>query len=91
MDGEVLLVGDAVSGFRPHTGPGTNQAAYHALLMVKVFGNDMEMGDAQEAIMEYARHMNDAKKRMGNWSQFGRDREQAWHSENSGGVKKDTD
>jgi 2-polyprenyl-6-methoxyphenol hydroxylase-like FAD-dependent oxidoreductase len=38
MDGKVILVGDTVSGLRPHTGAGTAQAAMSALLLKKVFG-----------------------------------------------------
>lgn len=70
MDGKLLLVGDAVAGFRPHTAASTNQAAYYALLLEKMFKGEIEMGDAQEVIMEYAQYMSEAGKRMGNRSQF---------------------
>lgn len=93
MDGRLLLVGDAVAGFRPHTAASTNQAAYHALLLEKVFAGEMEMDDAQDAIMLYARHMSDAGKRMGNRSQFRNSGEQVgqFGVPTSSGVKKDTD
>ena len=35
MDSKVLLVGDALAGFRPHVGSSTAQAALHALLVEK--------------------------------------------------------
>jgi 2-polyprenyl-6-methoxyphenol hydroxylase-like FAD-dependent oxidoreductase len=93
MDGKLLLVGDAVAGFRPHTAASTNQATYHALLLEKVFGGEMEMREAQEAIMQYAGHMSDAGKKMGNRSQFRKSGEQVGQSEATilSGVKKDTD
>lgn len=93
MDGKLLLVGDSVSGFRPHTAASTNQAAYHALLLEKVFEGEMEMKDAQKAIMQYARHMSDAGKRMGNRSQFRDSGEQVgqFGVPTSPGARKDTD
>jgi 2-polyprenyl-6-methoxyphenol hydroxylase-like FAD-dependent oxidoreductase len=70
MDGKLLLVGDAVAGFRPHTAASTNQAAYHALLLEKVMRDEISLEENSDAVMEYARHMSEAGKRMGNRSQF---------------------
>jgi 2-polyprenyl-6-methoxyphenol hydroxylase-like FAD-dependent oxidoreductase len=70
MDGKLLLVGDAVAGFRPHTAASTNQAAYHALLLENVMKGEISLGEELAAVMEYARHMSEAGKRMGNRSQF---------------------
>ena len=93
MDGKLLLVGDAVSSFRPHTTASTDQAVYHALSLEKVFGGEMEMKDAQDAIMQYARHMGDAGKRMGNRSQFRDSGKQAgqFGVSTSPGMRKDTE
>jgi 2-polyprenyl-6-methoxyphenol hydroxylase-like FAD-dependent oxidoreductase len=35
---KVILIGDSLAGFRPHTAASTNQAAYHALLLGRWFG-----------------------------------------------------
>ena len=70
MDGKLLLVGDAVAGFRPHTAASTNQAAYHALLLEKMMSGKIDLAEESEAVMEYARYMSEAGKRMGNRSQF---------------------
>ena len=59
MSGKLLLVGDAVAGFRPHTAASTDQAAYHGLLLEKVFGGELQIDKAQEGIMEYAQHMSE--------------------------------
>lgn len=69
MEGKLLLVGDAVAGFRPHTAASTNQAAYHALLLERVMSGDMSLGENLEAVMEYARQMSEAGISMGQRSQ----------------------
>ena len=33
MDGKVLLIGDALAGFRPHTVASTSQAAFDAMVL----------------------------------------------------------
>jgi hypothetical protein len=91
MDARLLLVGDAVAVLRPHTAASTNQAAYHALLLEKVFEGEMKMEEAQEAIMHYARHMSDAGIRMGNRSQFRDSRERVGQGSSSNGPWKDAD
>jgi 2-polyprenyl-6-methoxyphenol hydroxylase-like FAD-dependent oxidoreductase len=70
MDGKVLLMGDALAGFRPHPAASTNQAAYQALSLEKVMKGEVEKEEAVEAFMEYARYMSEYAKRMGNRSQF---------------------
>jgi len=71
-DGKVLAVGDAVAGFRPHTAASTSQAAYHALLLEKVFKNDMSWGEWQDEVLNYARRMQKSGVEMGDRSQFGK-------------------
>jgi 2-polyprenyl-6-methoxyphenol hydroxylase-like FAD-dependent oxidoreductase len=73
MDGKVILVGDAVSGLRPHTGAGTAQAAMNALLLKKVFDKDggMSMRDWEKSIVEWATFVQKIGVQMGNLSQFG--------------------
>jgi 2-polyprenyl-6-methoxyphenol hydroxylase-like FAD-dependent oxidoreductase len=70
MNGKVLLVGDAVAGFRPHTAASTNQAAYHALLLESMMTGEMSSKKYLEDVIDYARDMSEAGKRMGHRSQF---------------------
>jgi len=72
MGGKVILVGDAVAGCRPHTTAGTTQAAMHALLLGKVFGEGtMGLDEWEELVLGYARKVQEIGARMGNLSQFG--------------------
>jgi 2-polyprenyl-6-methoxyphenol hydroxylase-like FAD-dependent oxidoreductase len=70
MDGKVLLVGDALAGFRPHTAASTAQAAMHALLLDKVIRREMELREWQRQTLEYADMMSQRGIEMGNRSQF---------------------
>lgn len=67
FDGKVLLVGDAVAGFRPHTAASTSQAAYDALLLGEWMRGEMGRGEWEGRTMEFAREMQG----MGERSQFG--------------------
>lgn len=71
FDGKLLMVGDAVAGFRPHTAASTSQAAYHALLLEKDMKGEISWQEMVDEMMEYARYMCAAGKKMGNRSQFG--------------------
>ncbi|KUJ06553.1 FAD/NAD(P)-binding domain-containing protein [Mollisia scopiformis] len=71
FDGKLLLVGDAVAGFRPHTAASTSQAAYHALLLEGKMKGEMTSENMLDEMMDYARHMVAAGQQMGNRSQFG--------------------
>lgn len=72
FDGKVLLVGDAVAGFRPHTAASTSQAALHAILLDRVMRGGMTLDEMLENMMDHARYMSNAGIRMGNRSQFSR-------------------
>ncbi len=67
---KVLLVGDAVAGFRPHTAASTSQAALHALLLDEVIRCEMSWDEMKKRMMEHARYMVKAGIRMGDGSQF---------------------
>lgn len=71
FNGKVLMVGDAVAGFRPHTAASTSQAAYHALLLEQNMNGELEWEEMLDHIMAYARQMSAAGQKMGNRSQFG--------------------
>lgn len=76
--GRVLLVGDALAGFRPHTAASTNQAALNAIGVSKALGKIIDGGGFQaleqweEEVMEYARTLQRGGVTMGDRSQFGR-------------------
>ncbi|CZR59540.1 related to 2-polyprenyl-6-methoxyphenol hydroxylase and related FAD-dependent oxidoreductases [Phialocephala subalpina] len=67
---KLLLVGDAVAGFRPHTAASTSQAAYHALLVEQMMKGEIS-NEMLDEMMDYARHLSAAGQKMGNRSQFG--------------------
>ena len=71
MDSKVLLVGDALAGFRPHVGSSTAQAALHALLVEKWMKGEMSLEEMEEQVMRYARHKSQLGIELGDQCQFG--------------------
>lgn len=74
--GRVLLLGDALAGFRPHTAASTNQAALDAMALdgavERLLGGKMEALEEWEAeVMRYAVEMQRRGVEMGDKSQFG--------------------
>ena len=72
MDGKVLLVGDALAGFRPHTAASTSQAAYDAATLGKWMPGQIDKSDYDEMLMDYARKLQHHGVVLGERSQFGR-------------------
>ncbi|KAJ4355943.1 uncharacterized protein N0V89_003968 [Didymosphaeria variabile] len=77
-DNRVILVGDALAGFRPHTAASTNQAAMDAMTLTEAVGRIIEGADRDEVlaewetkVLEYARTVQKHGVEMGNRSQFG--------------------
>ena len=70
MSGKVLLVGDAVAGFRPHTAASTSQAALHAILLERFLLGAISCDQMQAVILDHARQVAESGIRMGNRSQF---------------------
>jgi 2-polyprenyl-6-methoxyphenol hydroxylase-like FAD-dependent oxidoreductase len=75
--GRVLLIGDALAGFRPHTAMSTSQAAMDATTLAQAIG-DVCDGEGMSALqrwedhaMEYATKMQAHGVDIGNRSQFG--------------------
>ncbi|KAH0842330.1 hypothetical protein AYO21_00052 [Fonsecaea monophora] len=67
--GKVVLIGDALAGFRPHTVASTSQAAFDVLMLVEY----LKTGDHAEFVrrtMEYARLIQKRGMNIGNRSQF---------------------
>ncbi|EDU43245.1 UbiH 2-polyprenyl-6-methoxyphenol hydroxylase [Pyrenophora tritici-repentis] len=75
--GRVLLLGDALAGFRPHTAASTNQAALDAMKLAGAVERLLEGGGVEvlkeweEEVMEYAEAMQKHGVEMGDRSQFG--------------------
>ena len=72
MDGKVLVVGDALAGFRPHTAASTSQAAYDALTLGEWMNGRIDKDRYEEKLMAYARTVQEHGVRLGERSQFGR-------------------
>jgi 2-polyprenyl-6-methoxyphenol hydroxylase-like FAD-dependent oxidoreductase len=76
-DGRVLLLGDALAGFRPHTAASTNQAALDAMKLAStvekiIEGGGMEVLKSWEAeVIEYGKELQSHGVQIGNRSQFG--------------------
>ncbi len=69
--GKVLIVGDALSTFRPHVGSSTNQAALNALLLEKAMKGEMTLEQWEQQCMDYARVTSLTSVAWGNKNQFG--------------------
>jgi 2-polyprenyl-6-methoxyphenol hydroxylase-like FAD-dependent oxidoreductase len=72
FDGKVLLVGDALAGFRPHTAASTSQAAFDALRMGEWFGGEIDKKTYDTRVLEYAKELQQKGVMLGERSQFGR-------------------
>lgn len=77
-DDRVLLIGDALAGFRPHTAASTNQAALNAMKLAETVDRILEGADRDEAlrsweqdVLDYAKSMQQHGIDIGNRSQFG--------------------
>ena len=71
LNGKAILVGDALSGFRPHTAASTSQAAFHALLLEQAFGGQMTWDEYETEVLEFARSWQRRGVMLGQRSQFG--------------------
>lgn len=73
LNGKVLLVGDALAGFRPHTAMSTGQAAFDALTVGRWLRGELE-GEREaydESVMDFARVLQGKGVELGQRSQFG--------------------
>ena len=77
-DHRVVLIGDALAGFRPHTAASTNQAALDAMELAKAIDRilggadkDRALTEWEEDVLGYARSMQRHGVDIGNRSQFG--------------------
>ncbi|KAJ4315083.1 hypothetical protein N0V94_006137 [Neodidymelliopsis sp. IMI 364377] len=77
-DNRMLLIGDSLAGFRPHTAASTNQAAMDAMTLAEAINNIVEGGERdeimkswEEHVLKYAKSMQEHGVSIGNRSQFG--------------------
>ena len=71
MDGKVLLIGDALAGFRPHTVASTSQAAFDAMMVADYVEGKIDWVEFKTQTMQFARFLQKSGVEMGNRSQFG--------------------
>lgn len=72
MDGKVLIVGDALAGFRPHTAASTSQAAYDALMIGEWMNGNIDQKEYESRVMDFATRLQHQGVMLGERSQFGR-------------------
>jgi len=70
MDGKVLLIGDALAGFRPHTVASTSQAAHDAMVLADYVSGKIGREEFLNETMKFARLVQDRGVKMGKRSQF---------------------
>ena len=69
--GKVILLGDALAGFRPHTAASTSQAAFDAMTFADLMDGKLDLKEFEEECMGYAKSVQKAGVEMGDRSQFG--------------------
>lgn len=72
MNGKVVLAGDALAGFRPHTTAGTAQGAMHALLLKDVFVDNTDVEEWERKVLGFAKLASGVGRALGTQSQFGK-------------------
>ena len=72
FNGKLLLVGDAVAGFRPHTAASTSQAAFDAQKLAELLAGKIDLRQWEQETMGYATYMQKRGVELGDRSQFGR-------------------
>ena len=71
LNGKAVLVGDALAGFRPHTAASTSQAAFHALMLERVFKGEIDWAPFEKDVLDFAWSWQRRGVMLGNRSQFG--------------------
>ena len=71
FDGKILLVGDALTLFRPHVALSANQAALDCLLLKKVLDGKMTTKEWERQVLQYGAKIRLLSNMTGSFSQFG--------------------
>lgn len=69
LGGRVVLIGDALAGFRPHTVASTSQAAFDAMIYADYISGKVGREEWKRETMGYARYVQGMGVRMGERSQ----------------------
>lgn len=69
LDGRVILIGDALAGFRPHTVASTSQACFDAMMLADMIENKIGRREWKEQTLGYARTIQARGVSMGERSQ----------------------
>ncbi|KAF2734819.1 monooxygenase [Polyplosphaeria fusca] len=69
LGGKVVLIGDALAGFRPHTVASTSQAAFDAMILADMVAGKVERKEWKRETMAYARTVQRRGVQMGQHSQ----------------------
>lgn len=72
LNGKVLLVGDALAGFRPHTAASSGQAAFDALALAELLDGKIDREEYDKKVLEHATEVQRHGVMLGERSQFGR-------------------
>jgi 2-polyprenyl-6-methoxyphenol hydroxylase-like FAD-dependent oxidoreductase len=64
-EGKVILIGDALAGLRPHTGAGTEQAAFHSLILEKLLNGSASPGEFIWLTMEHSQYIQNIGVQIG--------------------------
>ncbi|KAH0291007.1 FAD/NAD(P)-binding domain-containing protein, partial [Aureobasidium melanogenum] len=72
FDGKLLLVGDGLAGFRPHTAASTSQAAFDALTLGEWLEGTLDRDQYNRRVLQYAAETQRHGVELGERSQFGR-------------------
>ncbi|KAF2714714.1 FAD/NAD(P)-binding domain-containing protein [Pleomassaria siparia CBS 279.74] len=70
LNGKVVLIGDALAGFRPHTVASTSQAAFDAMILADMVEGKVDRKEWKKQTMGYARTVQKRGVDMGRRSQF---------------------
>lgn len=69
LGGKVILIGDALAGFRPHTVASTSQACFDAMILADMVEGKVSRRECKKQSMAYARVIQKRGVDMGNRSQ----------------------
>jgi 2-polyprenyl-6-methoxyphenol hydroxylase-like FAD-dependent oxidoreductase len=70
LNGKVVLIGDALAGFRPHTVASTSQAAFDAMILADMIEGKVSKEEWKRETMGYARTIQQRGVEMGMRSQW---------------------
>lgn len=70
LEGKVILVGDALAGFRPHTVASTSQACFDAMILADYFAGKISRDEWKKQTLGFARYIQKRGVDMGTRSQF---------------------